>query len=189
MATGGIERRGLIGANVAASLVLAAALLVMANWLASRQWVRGDWTAQGLYSLSERTEQILQALDRPLRITVFLVPDETFDGVRELLTRMASVSSHITVEQLDPDRDRDRAKALLEKFQIYDLNAVVLECGKRSRYVTADQMLDYDFSQPDGRPRFKGFKAEAAFVEALLDVTEERQSTVCFVGGHGERDP
>ena len=190
MASGGLKGRAAVGANVALSLLLASALLVMVNWLASRQWLRGDWTAGQLNSISERTEQVVRGLAAPVRVTVFLAPnDPSFDGVRELLARMDALSGRIEVEYLDPDRDRDRAKALLEKFQIYDLDAVVFECGERSKYVTADKMVDYDFDTPAGQPRFKGFKAESEFVAALLDVSEARQSQICFVTGHGERDP
>jgi len=189
MAAPDLKGRTAVGANVLLSLVLAIVLLLMVNWLAARQWTRGDWTAGRLYSISERTEQIVRGLDQPVRVTVFLAPgDPSYDGVRELLARMDELSDRVGVEYLDPDRDRDRAKALLEKFQIYDLDAVVFECGERSKYVTSDQIVDYDFDTPGGQARFKGFKAEAEFVSALLDVSEARQSRICFVTGHGERE-
>ncbi|NOZ85928.1 MAG: GldG family protein [Deltaproteobacteria bacterium] len=185
--TGG--NRIIIGLNVGLSLVLAAALLVMVNWISSREYYRGDWTSGSIYSMSKKAEKIIKGLKKNVKITVFLSQDDpAFDGVKELLARMAQASKRVSVEYLDQDRNRTRAKELLQKFKIYDLNAVVFECESRSHYVTSDQMVDYDMESASSRPRFRGFKAEQAFVSAILDVSQEKQVKVCFLQGFGERD-
>ena len=45
------HRRLVIGANVLVQIVAVLALVVMANWLTSRHYLRFDWTKSGYYKL------------------------------------------------------------------------------------------------------------------------------------------
>ncbi|RME38700.1 MAG: hypothetical protein D6788_06915, partial [Planctomycetota bacterium] len=62
-------RRFLVGANVAVTTVLAAAVVVVAQVLAFNMPLRWDMTSSGVNSLSEGTEHLLRSLDRNVRIT------------------------------------------------------------------------------------------------------------------------
>ena len=59
------------------AVLLAVALTVMVNWLSARRFMRADWTTTQIYSLSEKTENILSGLDDEIRVVVFITPQNT----------------------------------------------------------------------------------------------------------------
>ncbi len=56
------------------AVILAIALTFMVNWLSARRFARADWTSTQIYTLSEKTENILAGLDDEIRIVVFMTP-------------------------------------------------------------------------------------------------------------------
>lgn len=171
-------------------LAVLAGLLLMVNYLSARHYRRWDLTASRSFSLSDQARKVLADLQTPLRVVVFLSPaDELFGRVTDLLEAFREVSPRIQVETIDPDRDRARVQALAQQYKVNVANVVVFEAGDRSRHVEKDQMVEYDFSGlQEGAPaRIKAFKAEQAFVNAILEVQNPHQPVVYFTSGHGER--
>ena len=173
----------------AAGIALAAALLLGVNYLSLRHWKRFDWTSTRIYSLSETTNKVLDGLQKPVRVTVFMTPQRSrlLPEVKELLARYQSRTPKIEVEYLDPERNLARADALVKEFGVR-VNTVVFRSGDRKKYVEEDKLADFDFAGAGmgGAPAIKAFKGEEAFTSALLSVTEERQPRVVFSTGHGE---
>ncbi len=172
----------------AAAIALGAALLVGANYLGTRHWVRGDWTKARIYSLSETTKKIVTGLKKPVRVTVFMTrSSRLFVPVRELLSRYKSLSSNIQVEELDPERNPARADQLVKEFGIRQ-STVVFRSGEKKKYVEEDKIADFDFSASGmgGSPEIKAFKGEEQFTSAILAVTEDQVTKVYFTAGHGE---
>jgi len=172
-----------------AAMVLAVVLLFMLNWIAVRHWKRVDWTQSHLYTLSEKSLNIIGELDSDVKITVFMTPlSPLFSQVRELLNRYDAASDRISVEFIDPDRSPIRTKELAEKFGIAAANTVVFSSGERSKYVTSDQLADYDYSgmQMGGSPRLKSFTGEERFTSAILSLVAPDVPKIYFVTGHGE---
>jgi gliding motility-associatede transport system auxiliary component len=100
-----VSARSVRRGTTAVAILLAVALFVGLNYLASRHWARGDWTKTQIYSLSEQTRKILAGLKSPVRVTVFMTADSRlYQPVRELLTRYQDASPKIEVEYLDPRR-------------------------------------------------------------------------------------
>jgi ABC-type uncharacterized transport system involved in gliding motility auxiliary subunit len=179
-------------ATSSAAILLAAALTVMVNWVGARHWKRGDWTSTQIYSLSEKSERILAGLQEEIRVVVFMTPQSAlYEQVRELLDRYAGASSKLKVEYIDPDREPLKTRQLAEQFGISLANTVVFSYGERSKYVTSDQMADYDYSgmQFGGAPNLKSFKGEEQFTAAILSLVAPRVPKVYFVTGHGEATP
>ncbi|HEY3353066.1 MAG TPA: GldG family protein [Polyangia bacterium] len=185
--------------NATLGLLLLALVLVLANYLGARHYKRADWTRARVYSLSDRTIQVLRALPQELRVTVVEIPDaaatagDVYGAIREVLDRFQSHSKLIKVEYLDPVRDPERAKVLLAKYRItnFDIQSgvVVFDNGTQNKYVTQEEMVDYDFSGPPGRGSrtMKAFKGEQAFLSAMLTISEKPR-TLCFTKGHLEGD-
>lgn len=173
----------------AAAIALAAAMLVGVNWLGSRHWLRGDWTKTRLYSLSATTRNLVGALTKPVRVTVFMDRDSRlYTPVTEILSRYRALSPKIEIEELDPKRNPARAEALVREFGIRQ-STVVFRSGDRKKYVEEDALADYDYSGMQtgrGAPEMKAFKGEEAFTSAILAVTEEKTPHVYFSSGHGE---
>lgn len=176
----------------AVGILLATALLAMVNWVGARHWAKGDWTSSRVYSLSDKSRNLLADLDQEVRVIVFMTPaSPLFEQVRELLDRYAAASPRITVETIDPDREPLKTRQLAEQFGISLANTVVFAAGERSKYVTSDQMADYDYSgmQFGGSPNLKSFKGEEQFTAAILSLVAPRVPRLYFVTGHGEATP
>ena len=172
----------------AAAIGLAAALLLGANYLGTRHWVRGDWTKARIYSLSETTKKIVTGLKSPVRVTVFMTRNSRlFIPVREVLSRYAALSPNIQIEELDPERNPARAEALVKEFGIKQ-STVVFRSGDKKKYVEEEKLADFDYAGAGmgGAPDIKAFKGEEQFTSAILAVTEAQVTKVYFTAGHGE---
>jgi gliding motility-associatede transport system auxiliary component len=181
-----------VASSAAAGIVLAVALVGMVNWLGYRHYTRGDWTSSKIYSLSAKTLNILKGITKDVRVVVLMTPTTPLFGeTKELLDRYQAASSKIKVEYIDPERDPLRTKALAQEFGVSTANTVVFASGDRKKYVTSDQLADYDYSgvQMGQAPRLKGFKGEEQFTSAILGVESTKVPKVYFVTGHGEEDP
>lgn len=176
--------------TTAVGIVLALFLAMMVNWLGARHYLRGDWTGARIYSLSEKSRSVVQALQNDVQVIVFMTPTSPmFTETRELLSRYQAVSPRLHVEYIDPDRDPVRTRSLAQEFGVTVANTVVFTAAERKKYVTADQLVEYDYSgmQFGQPPQVKAFRGEEQFTAALLAVDDPYQPTLCFTTGHGER--
>ncbi len=171
------------------AVLLVVALTVMINWLSARRWVRADWTTTQIYSLSEKSENILSGLGDEIKIVVFMTPQTSmYDQVQELLERYKAASDKITVEHIDPEREPLRTTQLAEQFGVQVADTVVFVYGGRTKYVTSDQMADMDYSgmQYGQGPTMRAFKGEEQFTSAILSLVAPDVPKIYFVTGHGE---
>jgi ABC-type uncharacterized transport system involved in gliding motility auxiliary subunit len=191
------QRRLVISANVLLQIAALLALLGMVNWLVSRHYFRYDWTKSRYYKISEKTKQELASLQQPVKIIVFLEPDaeheyidKIFQDTRDLLKEFQYFGQgKLQIEYLDPERDRARAEQLIEQYNVSVPNVVIFACGPRHKYVTIEEMADFDMEEMGQSYRVKDYKGEGAFLAAIQTVTEEEPPKIYFLTGHGERDP
>jgi ABC-type uncharacterized transport system involved in gliding motility auxiliary subunit len=173
----------------AVAVILVVALTVMVNWLSARRWARVDWTSTQIYSLSDKTENIVTDLDDEIKIVVFMTPATSmFDQVQELLERYKAASDKITVEYIDPEREPLKTTQLAEQYGVQVADTVVFSFGDRTKYVTSDQMAEMDYSgmQYGQGPTMRSFKGEEQFTSAILSLVAPDVPKVYFVTGHGE---
>ena len=99
--SGNDTRKALLrGGSLGLALLLFAALLLMVNYLGWKYHQRWDWTGEQLYTLSEKTENVLADLDRDVEAVVLLQPGTTggaggfdaYEATRELLSRYEAAS-------------------------------------------------------------------------------------------------
>jgi hypothetical protein len=171
------------------AIILVIALTVMVNWISGRQWVRADWTSTQIYTLSEKTENILAGLDEDIEVVVFMTAATSmYDQVFELLERYKAASPRLSVQYIDPDKEPLKTRQLAEQFGVSVADTVVFSAGERSKYVTSDQITEMDYSgmQYGQAPTMKAFKGEEAFTSAILSLVASTVPKVYFVTGHGE---
>lgn len=171
------------------AVILAVALTVMVNWLSARRWVREDLTSTKIYTLSEKSENILSDLPENIEVVVFMTPATSmYDQVRELLERYKAASDKISVEYIDPEREPLKTTQLAEKFGVQVADTVVFVLGDRTKYVTSDQMAEMDYSgmQYGQGPTMRAFKGEEQFTSAILSLVAPDVPKVYFVTSHGE---
>jgi len=172
-----------------AGVILAIALTLMVNWLGARHWKRADWTSSQLYTLSEKTENVLAQLEEEIQVVVFMTPaSELYDQANELLKRYAAASSRVKVETIDPDREPLKTRQLAEQFGISVADTVVFTYADRTKYITSDQMaeMDYGGMQYGQPPTVRAFKGEEQFTSAILSLVAPQVPKVYLVTGHGE---
>ena len=182
------KQKTLIGANVIFMILIAIAIFVFVSYLNDRHYYRFDFTASGRYTLSAKTKKILKNLDQPVFITSLLVQnkDYRFYGqIVDILEEYRYVTDKVNVTLLNPLTDRTKITELAEKLKMdleqLQLNSIIFTCGDKSKHVPQAVVIEREFP-------FK-FKGEEVFTAAVLNVTQEKQTTIYFARGHGERDP
>ncbi len=184
-------RRAGVSLNTAAAVLLAAALVVMVNYLSYRHYGRTDWSRSQYYSLSDKTRSLLATLTNPVDVIVFVQPQQSvYEDVDNLLREYEYASKFIRVVRVDPDRDLARTEELGKKYQVDRANVIVFDHAGRSKYVALSDIVDYDYSPViyGGQPEPLGFTGEQAFSSAIQSVTGAKRPVVYFLAGHGERD-
>jgi ABC-type uncharacterized transport system involved in gliding motility auxiliary subunit len=185
----GRRRRVVYGSTLSAGVLLMVALLVIVNYLAFRHYERFDWTRSGLYTLSDKTKQVLSHLDVDIEAVMFMDPGaEIYPPTKELLARYAAASAHLKVREVDPLKNLAEAQQLVQKYDIQRDNVVVFVGPGDRRVVEGADLADYDYSgsQYGEAPKLQGFKGEQLFTSAIVELVEQRKPKILFTSGHGE---
>jgi ABC-type uncharacterized transport system involved in gliding motility auxiliary subunit len=175
--------------NLAIAILLGLGILGLVNWLGARHYRRYDWTGSGLYTLSEKSREVVKGLKGPVTVTVFMTEGSAlYAETQELLKRYAAASPHVSVETLNPERNPARAQAFLKELGDVRLS-VVFRAGDKKKVVPVDALAELDYARAEmgGEPALKAFKGEQEFTSALLTITQEKSPKVVFTKGHGER--
>ncbi|MCS6771361.1 MAG: GldG family protein [Kiritimatiellae bacterium] len=188
---GGVGRRIALGLNAGAAVALAAALVVMVNYLSHRHYVRSDISRSQFYTLSDKTRSLLASLTSAVDVVVFFQPDHpSLEDVINLLKEYQHISPHIRVDRVDPHRDIGRTEALVRQYDINAINLVIFSSLGRTKVVNGEDLVEMDFSDvlAGESPRPSSFRGEQLFTSAIHSLTQERPPVVYFLRGHGERD-
>lgn len=153
------------GANATAMTLLFVTVLVMANVLAVRNHRRIDMTATQQFTISQQTRQILAELKGPVEIVgYFGSQDRTLEAdVDNRLKEYVTASDQVSYRFIDPDRDPIAAR----NDNISANGDIVIKYGDRKIIANGSD--------------------EKAITGAILQATQETQTTVYFLTGHGER--
>lgn len=185
-----VNRRWLVRTGtLSAGVLLIAALLVIVNYFGDKYHKRFDWTSSRLYTLSEKSENVVRDLKQDVDFIVFLQPgDELYEPVRELLSQYDAASQRVKVRYVDPQRDRLEAERLIQQYQISGYGVVVAS-GKDKRVIPSADLAELDFSgmQMGQAPTLAGFKGEQLFTGSILQLGEGKKPKLIFTTGHGER--
>jgi ABC-type uncharacterized transport system involved in gliding motility auxiliary subunit len=166
------SRQAKFGLNATLYGVAAVAIVVILNLIVLRaptrlgeystnwQW---DLTSNQRYSLSPQTEQVLSNLDREVQLLYF-DRQHNFGAVRDLLDLFESQSSNVSVQYVDPDRERTQAT----EYNVTEYGKIVVVAG-------------------DKNEQAKGV-GEEDIINTVIRVMKEGTKAVCFLTGHGERE-
>ncbi len=191
------NRMTAMGMNVLISVLGAAALLVMTNYLSGRHYVRADWTASRMYTLSDKSRQVVTGLKKDVTLHVlWSKADPLFGQLEELLKGYEALSARLHVAYCDPDEDPEQFSLIASRYGKAKVNELGQEgfeagvfavSGDNVRFLPADgfQQFGDDEGLTDETPELS-FVAESEITSALINVTAARQQTICFTQGHGE---
>lgn len=178
------------GSTVSVGVVLAVALFGMVNYLSLRHYQRLDWTSSKLYTLSEKSRNVLAGLDREVRAVIFLSPSSPLYGpALELLTSYEAASPQLfKTEVIDPAKNVIKAQQLVDRYAIERSNVIVIAAGDDKRVIDELDLADYDYSgaQFGQGPTLKAFKGEQLITSAILELIEAKKPKIVLTKGHGE---
>ena len=185
-----VDRRQLVKTGIlSASVLLLAALVIMVNYFGWKYYKRFDWTKSQLYSLSEKTLNVLKGLDRDVEFIVFLTPEqgEIYQPTTELLSRYGAASSRVRVRIVDAAKKPVEAQRLVQQYGV-TTTGVVVASGTDKRVIDSNDLAELDFRnfQTTGAPQITGFKGEQLFTSAIVQLSEGRKPKILFTTGHGE---
>ena len=184
------QRMWITGSTLGVGVMLALALFVLVNYLSLRHYHRFDLTSSKLYSLSEKSEKVVAALDREIEAVVFLTPDsELYTQANELLTRFEAINPQMFKKRvIDPARNLLEAQQLVERHEIEHENVIVLATDSDRRVIDEADLVEYDYSgvQFGQSPTVKEFRGEQLITSALLALVEAKKPKILFTSGHGE---
>jgi len=177
------------------SLVLCAvvvALVVVVNLVMGAlpaSVTRLDITTAGLYTLDEQTRSLLANLKEDVTITYLATENSADDTILEYLERYQSASSHIKVQQVDPETNPAFVQGYSETLSNGDL---IVESTKRTKIVSSSSL--YTYNEEDYLAYLYGyttdvgvqFAGEAELTTALDYVTSETLPILYALTGHGE---
>ena len=145
--------------------LLLLAVVIAVAVLSHRFTFQSDWTANQRHTLSTATSKLLQNLDSPVTIEVFISPGHQYHSAAEsLLKRYQQYSSQLTVSFIDPVTQPQRVRELAIQQQ-----AEMVVSGQQG------QQHVFDLS-------------EQSLSNAIIKVSRRNLPELIFITGHDERD-
>ncbi len=160
------RRSSRYGANMAVMIVLFACIVVIVQALSVRHSHRIDVTRNKRFSLADQTLNILRGLEADVELYGFFKqasPER--DRVEDLFDQYAHATNRIRYELIDPDRSPTRTS----EMDVKSYDTIIIQYGDKREQTTSI--------------------TEETLTNSILKITRDVQKTVCFVVGHGEKDP
>jgi ABC-type uncharacterized transport system involved in gliding motility auxiliary subunit len=177
--------------NARAAIFLAAALVIMLNYIASRHGRRVDLSQARYFALTPATLQMLDKAPGPIKIIALMSPShELFRDIRGLLREYAFAGDKVQVEFVDPHRDLARSKELALRYDISGPNYLLFETQDRLSGIPLSELADYDYTPilTGGKKNIKTFRGEHVVSSAIHGLLQPRKPVVAFLAGHGEKN-
>lgn len=184
------------GLRVGIQILVVAFLVGAVNYLSFENYERWDFSRTQEFRLAMQTRQILRALRKEVKITVFFSPTQlSYQGLiardfGNLLEEIVfSGKPKVKVEYVDPTRNFQRAQELQSKFGFgAGENVLIFEYDGRHKLVPVGDLAEFDFRPVASgeAPAVVAFRGEQVIAATLLGLLEPEKRTVYFLQGHGE---
>ena len=188
-----------------------AIVLIAINILGSFFFKRVDLTQDKRYTLSSTTLHIIEQIDQPLYIDVFMegkFPPEfkrLQNESKQLLEEFSAYNSNIIFQFIDPFEDEENRVVVMKKFHergLMPLSITVDDKGKQSQEVVFPWAIATYANKSTKVGLLKNLMGasteekvissvqhlEFAFAEALHKITNEKQKKIAVLKGNGELD-
>lgn len=125
------KRSTKIGTDALVATISVLALLGLINFLSIRFPYRVDLTENQLYSLSPQTEQVLQNLQKPVKVWIFDRESQSHPIEQETLNNYQRKSQLFSYEIIDPDRQPGLTQEF-KKLSGGNLSRAYLQYGEKN---------------------------------------------------------
>ncbi len=174
--------------------VLAFAITIPLNLLASRLDIQWDMTPTKIYNLTDTTKDYLSSLDKQVDFYFLLDMDllSTDMNSMELYHTLEQYASYdcINFVSFDPDDEPTLTKKLMDLGYTLSEGDMVISCDGRSKHIEASSMYSTQYSTDDSGNMIADsafFNGENIITGAIEAVASGRDTKVFFLTGHGER--
>lgn len=154
-----------------------------------------NWASAAIYSLSQQSENILQGLDKPLKVYVLLPKsDPWYDAVKMLMENCRGVNKGLQVKYLSPDLEREEVDKLSKDYKFGNERRGLLlvygtEPDTESRFIKYTDIGEQSMDFSGRRQREGSFKGESALISEVKSLTEGKDKPIIyFTQGNGELD-
>lgn len=184
------------GKSITTHILLVFGIVILANLIADRFFLRLDYTADKRYTLSEATKNILGDLKKPVTVTAYFSEELPPDFARlrrdfqdELIEYSNRSGGKVMFDFVNPNKDETaEQKAISEGIQPVLLNVREKDQVKQQKaYMGAvvhygENKEVIPFIQP-------GTAMEYALSTSIKKLTVENKPKLGFIQGHGEPAP
>ena len=172
--------------------LLSISLIILINTIFAHHSNRIDLTEKGLYSLSAETKAHLRTLKQPTKIQVLLPKDSNQPELEQIHTHLGHLLRSfeaegrfdqkrlLSIEYIDPYRQRTRAQTIFNQFDIKDENIILVAQEDRYQIIRQEDLYEVKAGQ------ITGFKGEQAITSAIINVNSGKIHNIYFLTGHGE---
>lgn len=185
--------------------------LFILNFASYYIYKRFDVTQDKRYTLSETTKKIIDDIDSPLIIDVFLEGNFPADfkklqtETRQLLEEFSAYNSNITFQFVNPiEKEEERVEVMKKFFEkgLTPINVTVEEKGKQTQEVVFPWALanygdkgakvqllkNLMGASTEKKVESSVQHLEYAFAEAIHKISKEKQRKIAVIKGNGELD-
>ena len=185
--------------------------LFILNFASYYIYKRFDVTQDKRYTLSETTKKIIDGVDSPLIIDVFL--DGNFPAdfkklqteTRQLLEEFSAYNSNITFQFVNPiEKEEERVEVMKKFFEkgLTPINVTVEDKGKQTQEVVfpwaianygdkgakVQLLKNLMGASTEKKVESSVQHLEYAFAEAIHKISKEKQRKIAVIKGNGELD-
>ena len=156
-------------------LIIIAVCVGINIFAGASNWQTFDFTEDKIHSLSDMSKQILESLDKDVKITIINMSEIE----ENLANQYNSINNRITVEVVD---DMSARTDLQDEYGLTaNSSAIIVESDYNYKLLGSNNLYTYDYTtyqQIDTR--------EEAITNAIIDVTTEERPVVYNLVGHNK---
>lgn len=138
-----------------------------------------DASTEKLYSIGDETKELVGNLEKDVELYYIVTGGNENDLISKLVDRYGELSSHLTVEKIDPDLHPEFASQYTDE-ELAD-NSVIVVCGDKSKVVSYSDMYGSSYYNDE-------FDGEGQLTSAISYVTSEETMKIYQLTGHQEQE-
>ena len=143
-----------------------------------------DISSSKLYSITSNTKAVVNNLKQDVTIYWIVQADQEDTIIENLLGKYDGLSSHIDVVKKNPDVFPTFAEQYTDEEVLN--NSLVVESGERYRFISYEDIYEYEEDYYSYSYTITGFDGEGAITSAIDYVVSEDLPKVYVLEGHGE---
>ena len=173
----------LVKANAMIMILALTGIMMMVNLIAGKLPWTYDLTVTKIYTLSDQTQRVLAALQKPVTVVAFGPEGKINQRIRVLLEEYRKAGrGRIRVAYADAEKNPEFARRFDARREGIGNGSIVFASGDRIRRVNQFEVETPSEYGTD-------FNGEPLFTGAILNVTAPRLRKIYFLEGHQELSP